>query len=194
MEPERTATELGAAVRQRRTALGLTLDALAVRSGVSRAMLSEVERAIKSPTIKVACQIAEGLACSVSDLLGEGVTSRARSIEIVREKDRRVLVEQHAGVERHLLSPGFVRRGIEVIWYVVPPGEETGVFPPHQPGVAEHITVVVGRLDCELGDAVVVLEQGDSATFPANIPHGFRNSGPERCEYLLIIDASQPGN
>ncbi len=94
-------------------------------------------------------------------------------------------------IPRYLLSPGFVRRGIEVIWYVVPPGEETGMFPPHQPGVAEHITVVQGRLDCELGDSVMILEQGDSVSFPADIPHGFRNTGAGRCQYLLIIDASQ---
>ena len=51
--------EIGEAIKSRRQGKGLTLDGLAGRSGVSRAMLSEIERGVKNPTIRVVCQIAD---------------------------------------------------------------------------------------------------------------------------------------
>ncbi len=190
MDADHPSAGLGAAVRRRRLALDLTLDGLATRSGVSRAMLSDVERGAKSPTIRVACQIAGGLGCSVSDLLGGPPAEHGEdAVSVVRERDRQVLVDPVSGVERHVLSPSSRRRGIEVVWYVVPPGKETGEFPPHQLGTREHITVVRGRLEGRIGDGEVRLTVGDSAAFPADIPHGFRNRGTEPCEFLLVIDA-----
>ncbi len=61
-------------------ALSLTLEALAERAGVSRAMISDIERDVKNPTIKVLSQIAEGLKCTVSSLLGEQPGNTAESI------------------------------------------------------------------------------------------------------------------
>src|SRR5215208_1843138 len=89
-------------IRARRQQLGLTLQQLARRSGVSAAMLSEVERGQKSPTLRVAAQIAEGLECAVSDLLDEELGSR---LVVQRRRERRRLVEKGSGIERHLLAP-----------------------------------------------------------------------------------------
>ena len=180
--------ELGAAVRHRRLALGLTLDGLAMRSGVSRAMLSDVERAAKSPTIRVACQIAEGLGCSVSDLLGGQHHQPADdAISILRARDRPVLVDPISGVERQMLSPNPRRVGVELVLYVVPPGAETGEFPPHRPGTSEHVTVMRGQVVGRIGARVIELATGDSAAFPADVPHGFRNPTDEPCEFLLVV-------
>ena len=63
--------DVGAQIRARRQQQGLTLDALAQRSGVSSAMLSEVERSVKNPTVKLAWQIARALGCSLTELLDE---------------------------------------------------------------------------------------------------------------------------
>jgi len=181
---------LGGNIRARRSSLGLTLDALSRRVGVSRAMLSDIERGAKNPTVKVASQIAEGLGCTVSQLLGEPATG---SPTLVRRDERRVLVDPRSGVERHLLSPAFQRRGIEVLWYVIPPGRGTGAFPPHRLGVEEHITVVQGRLECRFGSDEAGLAAGDSLFFPADVEHDFHNPGPEPCHYFLIIDSSRAG-
>ena len=182
--------ELGGRIRARRGGLGLTLQGLEARSGVSRAMLSEIERGAKNPSIKVVCQIAEGLGCTVSELLGEHVPAPPGPT-VVRREERRVLVDPHSGVERHLLAPAFQQRGIEIVWYVIPPGGDTGAFPPHRPGVAEHITVVEGRLRCRLGGGELTLETGDSVSFAADIEHRFHNPGPAPCRYLLVIDSNQ---
>jgi transcriptional regulator with XRE-family HTH domain len=184
--------DLSGNIRSRRTQLGLTLETLAERTGVSRAMLSEIERGSKNPTIKVVCQIAEGLGCTVSQLLGEEVRT-PETLQIVRQSDRQLLLDPHSGVERYLLSPTFHRRGIELLWYVIPPGQSTGTFPPHRAGVEEHITVVQGCLHCRLGTWEVTLEAGDSLSFPANLAHNFHNDGSESCQYFLVIDSSEIG-
>ena len=186
--------ELGGNIRARRTELGMTLDALAEKSSVSRAMLSDIERGAKSPTVRTLSQIATGLGCTVSELLGESSPQPKESVQVLRKSQRQILVEPQSRVERHLLSPSLVRQGLEVNWLVVPPGQHTGIFPAQPPGTIEHITVVRGVLHCHLGANEVVLEEGDSATFPADIEHSFTNreKKPTRC--LLLLDISRARN
>ena len=186
--------DLGGSIRARRTALGLNLDALADRSGVSRAMLSDIERGAKNPTVKVVSQIAAGLGCTVSDLLGEPAPGAPDALQVVRQGERRVLIDPQSGVERHLLAPAFVRRNLEIVWYSIPPGQSTGAFPPHPAGTAEHLTVVEGQLRCRLGTEEVLLAAGDSLFFPADVAHAFANPGAVPCHYFLVIDSRRgPG-
>jgi transcriptional regulator with XRE-family HTH domain len=181
--------DLGRAIHARRGALSLTLNELAERAHVSRAMLSDIERGAKTPSIRVVCQIAEALDTPVSRLLGEQPAA-PEAISVARAADQRRLIDPHSGVERRLLAPAFLRRGIEVVWYVIPPGQKTDIFPAHRHGVAEQITVIQGRLRCYLGAQEVTLDAGDSVAFNADVPHDFHNVGPEPCHYLLLIDSA----
>ncbi|MDQ6695127.1 MAG: cupin domain-containing protein, partial [Chloroflexota bacterium] len=181
--------ELGVAIRKRRANQARSLQAVADAAGISRAMLSDIERGAKNPTIKVVCQIAEALGCSVSDLLNRGAPAPALGMSVVRETERQRLVDPQTGIERELLAPSFVSRGVEVVWYSIPPGAETGLFPAHPPGTAEHLTVVEGSLTCSVGGEEVALEAGDSAAFLADVPHRFANMGDAVTRYFLIVDA-----
>lgn len=183
--------ELGSNIRARRTELGLTLEALAEKSHVSRAMLSDIERDAKSPTVRVISQIASGLDCTVSELLGEAAPKQGQDIQVVRKSQRQILVEPQSGVERHLLSPYLVRHGLEVNWLVVPPGQSSGVLPPQSPGTIEHITVVRGALRCRLGSNEIVLEEGDSLTFPGDVEQIFSNQEKKPSRGLLLIDSTR---
>ncbi len=177
---------LGTTIRARRNRLGLTLEALAARAEISRAMLSEIERGTKNPTIRVVVRIAGALDCSVSELLGEPTPSTTERTTIVRRADRRTLVDPRTGVERQSLSPSLLRRGAEVVWYHIPPGSCAGPFPPHPLGVEEHITVVRGELRCHLAGRQIDLREGDAVSFPADVEHQFRNVGAEPCQYFLV--------
>lgn len=179
--------ELGGNIRAQRIASGMTLEALSVRCGVSRAMLSDIERGRKNPTIRVVSQVAEGLGCTVSQLLGEEQAQASETIQVLRLDSRQVLVDPRSNIERHLLSPPLLRKGIEVIWYTIPPGQSTGAFAAHKPGVEEHITVVQGELHCDLAGQEVKLETGDSIYFRASIEHSFYNPGEDVCHYFLLI-------
>jgi len=176
-----------AAVGARRLQLGLSLQQLAERSGVSTAMLSEVERERKSPTLRIATQIAEGLGCSVSDLLDDAATPR---LTLRRRAERRTLKDRATGIERHSLAPTLLSHGIEVVWYLVPPGRASGKFAAQRRGVLGHLTVVRGVLECRAGAERVRLAAGDSLDYPGDIQHEFRNPGARICEFVLVTDAS----
>lgn len=184
--------ELGDEIKARRARLGLTLDGLAERCGVSRAMLSEIERGTKNPTIRVLGQIAEGLGASVSALIGEGPPQAARAPAIVRAAERPTLVDPRSGATRQLLAPEYVRHGVEVLWCTLPPGAATGTLPAQRPGTVEQITVVRGALRCRLDGEDALLAAGDAIFFRADLPRAFANPGADPCDYLLISDSRGP--
>ncbi|AWO76593.1 hypothetical protein C1N76_19065 (plasmid) [Geobacillus thermoleovorans] len=76
----------GENVKKARKSKSLSLQELSDRCGVSRSMLSQIERGEKNPTIQVACQIAEGLDMTLSQLLGED----ARKEVIVIKKETKI--------------------------------------------------------------------------------------------------------
>lgn len=175
---------LGERVRGVRRASGLTLDALATRSGVSRAMLSKVERGEKNPTLVVAAKVAEGLGVPMSRLLGQ---EERREVVVVPKGRRLVARDPETGFERQLLSPSFAGRGVEFVRNVVPEDSTSGEFPAHRRGVEEYVVVEKGRLRAELAGEGYVLEEGDALYFEADVPHRFDNAGEGECSYYLVI-------
>lgn len=176
-----------AAVHTRRVQLGLSLQELASRSGVSVAMLSEVERELKSPTLRVATQIAEGLGCPLSQLLDESAAPR---LMVRRRAERRSLKDRASGIERQSLAPTLLHHGIEVVWYLVPGGASSETFAAQRRGVLGHLTVVRGTLECQAGDERIRLSAGDSLDYPGDIQHAFRNPLSRSCEFFVVVDAS----
>jgi len=179
---------LGKRIRALRGERGLTLDALAGRSGVSRAMISKLERGEKNPTLVVAAKVAEGLGMSLSQVVG--TEGRGEVVVVPRER-RMVKRDSETGFERQLLSPSFGGRGIEFTRNVVPEGSSSGEYPPHRRGVDEYLVVEKGILRACLGDEEQLLEEGDALFFEAEVPHRFDNAGEGECSYYLIIGYRQ---
>jgi transcriptional regulator with XRE-family HTH domain len=180
---------LGERVRDLRRKRGLTLDLLAERSGVSRAMISKLERGEKNPTLVVAAKVAEGLGVRLSQLVG---VEERREVVVVPRGRRMVLRDPETGFERQLLSPSFGGPGIEFIKNVVPEDSTSGEFPPHRRGVEEYLVVERGRLRAFLGGEDYLLEEGDALYFEADVSHRFDNAGKGECSYYLVI-ASRGG-
>ena len=112
--------ELGARIRARRRAQGLALEQLGELSGVSRSMVSDVERGLKTPTVLVLDRLATALGTSIARLLDEPVGDAL----VVLRSERQRVVRDPAGWQRRILSP-------------VLPGVDAGEFSPHQPGSRE---------------------------------------------------------
>ncbi len=188
-----TGGEIGARLRLLRDEAGLTLDALAARSGVSRAMLSKIERGEKNPTVQVVARVAAGLDTSVSHLLGLDV--RRRVVRIPRD-GRRVLRDPDSGYTREPLSPTFDAGGLEFVRVVMPPGAGSGPFPPHRRGTEEYVAVERGRVRLRLTEAdEYLLDAGDALFFEADTVHEFWNAAPdtESVFYLVIHGARAIG-
>ena len=186
MLEEISSGRLGERVRGLRRERGLTLDDLAGRSGVSRAMISKLERGEKTPTLVVAAKVAEGLGVSLSQLLG---VEEKREVVVVPRGRRMVMRDPETGFERQHLSPSFGGRGIVFVQNVVPEGSTSGEFPPHRRGVTEHVVVEKGRLRAVLGGEEYLLEEGDALYFEADVSHRFDNVGEGECSYYLVIDS-----
>ncbi len=177
---------LGVRVRDLRKERGLTLDELAGVSGVSRAMISKLERGEKNPTLVIAARLAEGLGVSLSRLAG---VEERREVVVVPRERRPVLRDPETGFECQSLSPTFAGRGVEFLRNVVPEGSTSGDFPPHRKGVEEHLVVERGELEATLGGERYLLREGDALYFEADVPHRFDNAGPGECSYYLVISS-----
>jgi transcriptional regulator with XRE-family HTH domain len=177
---------LGERVRALRRERGWTLEMLAERSGVSRAMISKLERGEKNPTLVVAAKVAEGLGMNLSQLIG---VEEKRKVVVVPRERRMTMRDPETGFERQLLSPSLGGRGVEFMRYVVPENSTSGELPPHRRGVEEYVVVERGRLRAVLGGEEYVLEEGDAAYFEADVAHRFDNAGVGECSYYLVIDS-----
>ncbi|WLR43234.1 XRE family transcriptional regulator [Bacillus carboniphilus] len=180
----------GKNVKKIRKQKGITLQKLSQLSEVSPSMLSKIEREEKNPTIQVACQIAEGLNITLSDLLDQ--KERKKDRMVLKKETRQIYIDKKFGFERHLLSPSAPSSGIEFILNKIPPKSESGIFPAHKEGVTETIYVAKGCITVELdgGDFKENLNEGDSFYFEANTEHRFINKTDEESHYYLVIHST----
>jgi transcriptional regulator with XRE-family HTH domain len=177
---------LGGRVKQLRRRRGLTLEELAGYSGVSRAMISKLERGEKNPTLVVAAKLAEGLGVTLSQVAG---IEERREVVVVPRERRMVMRDPETGFERQLLSPNYVGRGVEFIRNEIPEGSTSGEFPPHRGGVEEHIVVERGSLRATVGGEEYLLREGDALYFEADVMRRFDNAGEGECSYYLVISS-----
>lgn len=185
--PPVTPEALGTRVRNLRRERAWTLEELAERSGVSRAMLSKIERGEKSPTLVVAARVAGGLGIGLSELVEE---PRARSRgHVTRRADRVVFRDAKSGFVRELISPPFENRRFELVHHALPAGAVTGTLPPYPPGVEKQLVVERGSLRVEVGADEYSLRAGDGLFFEADAEHQFANAGRGECRYYLVVTA-----
>jgi transcriptional regulator with XRE-family HTH domain len=185
-----TGRAFGDRVRSLREQRDLTLEQLSKLSGVSRAMLSEVERGGKSPTIGVAKRIAHALGASFSSMVGDEDVDR-RTFALLRKAQRQVFRDPETGFERHLLSPLMAGMSVEVVLHHLPAKTSTGKLPAHPSGVTKHVLASRGRIVVGVENVETVLEEGDSLYFEANAEHWFENRTGRPAEYYLVISAAR---
>lgn len=178
--------ELGERIRLERLQRKLSLEVLAARSGVSRSMLSEVERGSKVPTVLVLDRIATGLGTSIARLLGE---ERSGAVIVLRRDEQDVAVDP-CGWERRILSPVLPGVEFELMRTTIHPGVDAGIFSPHAPGSLEWVALEQGTLRLLLNDVPYLLHAGDSIYYDGDCWHGFANPADEPCVYYLAMDVS----
>jgi len=160
---------------------GLSLDKLASRCGVSRAMLSQIEQGKSTPTISVLWKIAGGLSVHFSELIKE---KGAEGVQVLRSENTKVLFSNSKVFSSRALFPFAGNRKSEFYELVLKPGG-IEVADPHQAGTTENIVVVAGKLRLRVGEQVVELEEKDSVFFRADVPHEYSN--PTEKETLMYL-------
>ena len=184
--------EFGGRLKDFRLRRKLSLDALSKKSGVSKGMLSHIERNISVPTIESLQKIAGGFGVPLSALLPEkedetyasrdGVVN-SRDIFLVR-KDRRKKLIMPTGDWFEMLCPDLKHR-IELIELHYPVGGVSGATYSHE---GEECGVLLeGKLKGIIGDQTVILEAGDSIYHKSSIPHRWENIGDIEARAIWAI-------
>jgi transcriptional regulator with XRE-family HTH domain len=180
---------LGPRVRALREAMGLSLRDLAVRSGVSAPMLSQVERGETSPTLQVAARIATGLELRLSQLLR---LDEDGAVSVVRRSERRQGSVRGRGHRYEILTPPLPGQRAELSRHTLAAGAVTGGPgdpPMHEPGSRETALVQECVVLLVIDGAAHELRDGDCVTFDADLPHHFENPGPEPAVLLAVVSA-----
>jgi XRE family transcriptional regulator, regulator of sulfur utilization len=186
-DPANTGPAVGPRVRALRDAMGLSLRDLAERSGVGAQTLSQVERGETSPTLASAAKIAAGLELTLSQLLR---LDEGQHVAVSRASGRRR--NERGGHRFEELTPPLPGQRADVSQHVLEPGATTGgrTDPPmHEPGSRETAVVTAGTLALVVDGSRYELQEGDSVTFDADLPHHFENDGEEPTEFFAVIAA-----
>ena len=176
---------LAASLKSARKSKGLSLDAVAKLSGVSRSMVSQIERAESSPTVATLWNLTQALQVDFAGLL-EGKT--APGIEVIRSEAAPTIDGRGQGVRIRILSPAEAAGEHEVYELTLAAG---GVLDsdPHSPGCREHLTVLEGAVMVTSGEEERRLGTGDTARYFADRPHRIAAAeGPARA--ILIVQNS----
>ena len=177
--------EVGATLQRLRLARGLTLEDLSRIAGVSKSMLSQIEREKANPTIAITWRLANALGVQIGELLA----SETRDVESIRVLDAHetpTLPGTHAGYTLRILGPMELAGQYE--WYelTLAPGGELA-SQPHDPGTSEHLTVLTGAVELEVGIEKKKIKHGGTARYPADQAHVIRNAGKTEARALLVV-------
>ena len=182
-------TVIGARVKALREAAGLSLRDLALRSGVSAPMLSQVERGETSPTLSVAARIAAGLELRLSQLLR---LDEDGAVTVVRASQRQRGGNARRGHRFEVMTAGQPGQRAELSRHTLAAGGVTGApdDPPiHEPGARETALVQGGSLVLVCDGERHELTEGDCVTFDADLPHHFENPTDSDAVFLAVVAA-----
>ena len=164
----------------------MTLDGLAERTGVSRSMISLVERGESSPTAAVLDKLAAGLGVTLASLFAEQESASARPLS--RRADQRIWRDPESGyMRRNLSAPGFPSP-IELVEVVLPPGARVAYDTGHRAAtVHQQIWVIDGAVELMLGDDTYRLATGDCLSMRLDRPIIFRNLTEDPARYVVAL-------
>ncbi len=177
--------EVGATLQRLRLQRKLTLEDLSRTAGVSKSMLSQIEREKANPTIAVAWRLANALGVGIAELLSTE-PKEIETIRILEAHETPTLPGTHAGYVLRILGPMELAGNFE--WYelTLAPGGAL-VSNPHDPGTFEHLTLLHGAVEVEVGGDIRKLKAGATARYQADQSHAIRNNGKIEAKALMVV-------
>ena len=174
---------LGSRVKNLRTHRGWSLEALASASGVSRSMLSQIEREQANPTLAVTLRIAQAFGMTLGDLLE--MPSATSSVTVIRAEDHAYHYRSDKNCRIRTLSPLNLEKDVEFYEVQLQLGGALRSA-PHFEGTREFLTVQKGQVRVESAEDSETLGPGDSANYRADVPHAIINAGRTEAVIFLV--------
>jgi transcriptional regulator with XRE-family HTH domain len=181
---------IGERVRALRAERGLTLDELAERSGVSRAMISRIERGESSATAQLLNRLCGGLGLTLSGLFAR---DDAPTSPLSRRADQTIWRDPGTGYVRRRVSPAATDGVLDLVDVMLPPGTNVTFDMPEFRGTDQLVYVLEGRLAMLLGDTPYDLGPGDCLHMRFETPHTFRNETSDEARYLVALALGRRG-
>jgi len=177
--------EIGGTLKAIRRQRKLTLDQLAKASGVSKSMLSQIERGRANPTVATLWNLTRALGVEINDLIATAAPSAA---EITHIKAHQTPEIRSADGRCRLRILSSIDTASRVEWYEihVQPG---GVLASdgHGPGTGEHLTVLDGCLEVETARQTLCVKAGETVRYGADVAHSIYNKS-EKTAVALLVD------
>jgi transcriptional regulator with XRE-family HTH domain len=173
---------LGERVRNQRIARNQSLDDLAEASGVSKPMLSQIERGQSIPTITTLWKIATGLKVPITLLLAE----QTAEYTIVDHRTIKPVLEDDGRMRAYPLFTYDPLRNNEM-FYVEFDSQCHRIAEKHFDGVEEYLLVLTGSLELIVQNETLTLQAGQAIRFRADIPHEYKNPHSQLCTAHMLI-------
>jgi len=173
---------IGQRVAQRRAALRLPLDEIAARTGVSRAMISRVERGEVHASAVVLDRLCAGLGISLSALF-----ARDAAAPLLRHADQPVWQDPASGYVRREIAPAGTGSPVRIVEVEFPAGAEIAFDRSRHRVIDQHVWLLEGEIEIALGGAVHTLAAGDCLHMRVADGSSFRNVGGRPARYVVIL-------
>jgi transcriptional regulator with XRE-family HTH domain len=174
---------IGEHVRALRVSQKVSTRELAAETGLTAAMISQLERGQVAPSLSTLLKLSSALGVGVGDLLGRPQTGE----QVIRRQERRIIDYPELAVRDEWLSSDRSGR-LLVLKSIVGPGSDSGPELLSHRSEIEFVHVLSGSIEILRSELdPVCLEQGDSLTFVNNGPHGFRNNGSVPAELIWVM-------
>lgn len=177
--------EIGSNIQRIRKEEGLTLDGLAERSGVSKAMLSQIESDKVNPTVLTIWKIARGLEVELDAIL-KGSWEPSRKFAVTRSNDVAILDTADNGPHIQVYSPLALAEDLEIYQLEFEPGTSL-VSGPHAARAEEYLTVFEGRVRVEAGSRSADLAAGDFINYHCDVDHVIENTGDGIARVHMVV-------
>jgi transcriptional regulator with XRE-family HTH domain len=170
---------------------GLTLDALAESTGLTKSYLSKLERGISVPSIATALKVADAFGVGVGSLFG--ANEAENDFTVVRRQERKPFGRrpaEKAGHRYEAITPGLAH-GLFEAFIDHPPFEVPADYKNAQHRGQEMLFVVSGGIEVAFPHTALKLAEGDCIVFDGQLPHRVLSLKPKRAEILVIVTSDR---
>lgn len=174
---------IGAVIRRERQVQGISLDEASRRTGVSKAMLGQIERDESSPTLSTVWKISSGLRIPLSTLL---TPSAEVEYHVTKFSDLNFIEENNGGIRVYTIFPFNPVAAFDYLYILQEPNNYYQST-THLNAKEEYVVVTSGVLTMHIRDKTYVLGVGDSISFAGDETHAYENTGTETAIYQSIV-------
>lgn len=189
MENSLSDADIGAHLKTLRLAQAMTLDGLAGRAGVSRAMISRIERGEASPTAQLLARLCSALGTTLSRFFAAG---EVFAVPLRRRQHQHVWRDPDTGYLRRSVSPDGMGSPVDIVEVEFPAGARI-VFEQQQfdAGLTQHLWLFDGELIMTAGTETHRLEAGDCLFMRLCENHAFHNPSDRPARYAIILNRNR---